>query len=251
MIIRYLKEDSVDLLKKVDLKYNLKNYSGVNTWLNIQYQNQGINLFASYEKKLFSDFTLKTENGVADDFENMKIIYESLKELTDSQASDERIWAGLAHDYCWEYMQKRWPLPEKKEDMMAHVLNNYFFWNSTKAVFLNGISRLWWYARYTYDERFENPYILTEYICKNDINGKIFPLLACRFAMNHDVFKNIILSVKMFEEENNIKLSRKQFNGLKMYLNRLSGKVIIDSLSFADLKDKIYLKLRNIINSKQ
>ena len=69
--------------------------------------------------------------------------------------------------------------------------------------------------------------------------------------MNPDVFKNIILSVKMFEEENNIKLSRKQFNGLKMYLNRLSGKVIIDSLSFADLKDKIYLKLRNIINSKQ
>ena len=246
MIIRYLKEDSVDLLKKEDLRENVRNYSGDNAWLITKYQNKGINLFGSYEKKQFPDFTLKSDNGVADDYDNMKIIYESLKGLTDSQASDERIWSGLAHGYCWDYMQKRWPLPEKKDDMNAHILNNYFFWNSTKAVFLNGISRLWWYARYTYDERFEDPYTLTEYICKNDINGKIFPLLACRFAMNPEIFKNIILSVKMFEEEYNTKLSRKQFNDLKMYLNRLSGKLVIDSLSFEDMKEKIYNKLNNM-----
>lgn len=247
MIIKYLKEDSVDLLKKHDLKENLRNYCGDNAWLITKYENKGINLFASYDKKQFPDFTLKVENGIADDLENMKIIYNSLKDLTDSQASDERIWSGLAHGYCWDYMQKRWPLPEKKEDMNAHILNNYFFWNSTKAVFLNGISRLWWYARYTYDERLENHYELTEYICKNDINGKIFPLLACRFAMNPEIFKNIIRSIKMFEEENNIKLTRNQFNSLKMYLNRLSGKIVIDSLSFEEMKDKIHLKLMYII----
>ncbi len=246
MIIRYLKEDSVDLLKKEDLRDNLINYSGDNAWLITKYQNKGIDLFGSYEKKQFPDFVLKSDNGVSDDYENMKIIYNSLKDLTDSQASDERIWSGLAHGYCWNYMQKRWPLPEKKDDMNAHILNNYFFWNSTKAVFLNGISRLWWYARYTYDDRFEDPYTLTEYICKNDINGKIFPLLACRFAMNPDIFKNIIISVKMYEEEKNTKLSRKQFNDLKMYLNRLSGKLVIDSLSFEEMKEKIYNKLDKI-----
>ena len=248
MMIRYLKENSVDLLKREDLAENAKNYAGDNAWLITKYQNKGIELFATYEKKQFPDFILKTENGASDDFENMKIIYNSLKDLTDSQASDERIWAGLAHDYCWKYMQVRWPLPDEKEKRNAHILNNYFFWNSTKAVFLNGISRLWWYARYTYDERFEDPYMLTEYICKNDINGKIFPLLACRFAMDPEVFKNIILSIKMYEEENDIKLSRQQFNELKMYLNRLSGKIVIDSLSFEDIKSKIYYKLNGMIH---
>ena len=200
------------------------------------------------EKKQFKDFTLICSESSANDFENMKIIYESLKELTDSQASDERIWAGLAHNYCWEYMQKRWPLPEDKNKMRSHILNNYFFWNSTKAVFLNGISRLWWYAKYTYDESFENPYMLTKYICENDLNGKIYPLLSCRFAMDPQIFKNILLSIKEYEEEKNTKLSRDQFGELKKYLNRLSGKIVIDTLSFNELKEKIYSKLDTMLN---
>lgn len=247
MIIKYLKEDSVDILKKRDLSENTKFYNGDKSWLVTKYLNDGIELFGKYEAKQFPDFILKTENGIADDFENMKIIYDSLKELTDSQASDERIWSGLAHSYCWEYMQKRWPLPENLLDRNSHILNNYFFWNSTKAVFLNGISRLWWYARYTYDSKFENPYELTQYICNNDINGKIFPLLACKFATNPEVFKNIIISIKNYEEENKIKLSREQFNELKMYLNRLSGKLVLDVLTYEDLNAKIVNEILRII----
>lgn len=248
MILKYMKNDAIDLLKNYDLNENLKNYFGDNSWLITKYQNNGINLFGSYEKKQFKDFTLICSESSANDFENMKIIYESLKELTDSQASDERIWAGLAHNYCWEYMQKRWPLPEDKNKMRSHILNNYFFWNSTKAVFLNGISRLWWYAKYTYDESFENPYMLTKYICENDLNGKIYPLLSCRFAMDPQIFKNILLSIKEYEEEKNTKLSRDQFGELKKYLNRLSGKIVIDTLSFNELKEKIYSKLDTMLN---
>ncbi len=246
MIIKYLKEDSIELLKKYDLESNARLYNGDNSWLITKYINKGTELFGKYEAKQFSEFTLKVENGIADDYENMKIIYESLKELTDSQASDERVWAGLAHNYCWEYMQKRWPMPEKKENRNSHILNNYFFWNSTKAVFLNGISRLWWYARYTYDNRLDNPYELTKYICDNDINGKIFPLLACKFASDPEVFKKIIYSIKKFEEENNITLSREQFNELKKYLNRLSGKIVLDILSYNELNNKIVNKLSEI-----
>lgn len=248
MILKYMKNDAIDLLKNYDLNENLKNYSGDNSWLITKYQNNGIDLFGSYEKKQFKDFTLICSESSANDFENMKIIYESLKELTNSQASDERIWAGLAHNYCWEYMQKRWPLPEDKNKMRSHILNNYFFWNSTKAVFLNGISRLWWYAKYTYDESFENPYMLTKYICENDLNGKIYPLLSCRFAMDPQIFKNILLSIKEYEEEKNTKLSRDQFGELKKYLNRLSGKIVIDTLSFNELKEKIYSKLDTMLN---
>lgn len=247
MLIKYLKEDGVDVLKKHDLESNARLYQGDNSWLVTKYINKGIVLFGKYEAKQFPEFNLKVENGILDDYDNMKIVYESLKELTDSQASDERIWAGLAHDYCWNYMQKRWPLPEKREKQNSHILNNYFFWNSSKAVFLNGISRLWWYARYTYDNKLKDPYELTRYICDNDINGKIFPLLACKFSTNPEVFKNIIRSIKHFEQDNNITLSREQFNQVKKYLNRLSGKIVIDILSYEELEDKITNKLLQII----
>lgn len=234
MQIFYLKENSVDLLKKSDLHINSKfYYDKDSTWIDKKYINH--NLFLPFNISEVNDFVLKTENGVKDDYDNMVIMYENLKFLTDSQASDERLWAGMAHTIFWDYMQKRWSTPKNKDDLNSHILNNYFFWNSTKAPFLNGLSRLWWYARFTYDEELDDHYELTRYICNNDINGKIFPLLSCVFANNKDVFKNIIKAVKKYEEDNNIKLSREQFGMLKTYLYRLSGKILIDQLSSEDL----------------
>lgn len=249
MIIKYLKENSVDLLKKQDINKNVKYYNGDNSWIIKNYNET--ELFAAFNKIEFNDFELVYKEGILDDYENMKIMYENLKELTDSQASDERVWSGLAHSYFWDYMQKRWPLPQESEKQISHVLNNYFFWNSTKAPFLNGLSRLWWYARYTYDEENpENRYELTKYICENDINGKIFPLLACKFATSKEVFKNIIRAVKKYEEENNVKLSRDEFGELKKYLNRLSGKIVIDILSKEELYKKVKCKLDKILKSR-
>lgn len=246
MKIHFLKQNSVYLLKEKDLKKNLKYYqNSSNSMLILKYKDQ--DLFAQYDKKDFPDFQLIINNDPSYDYQNMKIIYENLKELTDSQASDERIWSGLAHYHFWEYMKKRWPMPNETDKQIKHILNNYFFWNSTKAVFLNGLSRLWWYARYTYDETFDDPYELTKYICEHDINGKIFPLLSCKFAINKEVFKNIIKAVKEYEEENQIVLSRKQFNDLKSYLNRLSGKIVIDVLSYEELKDKIVKKIEILV----
>ena len=241
MELLYFKENAIDILKKQDLVANIKFYKGDNNWIDNKYSKQ--NLLLPFTKANVSDFNLKMENGIEDDFDNMVIMYENLKFLTDSQASDERLWAGLAHTYFWNYMQYRWPMPNKKEKCNSHVLNNYFFWNSTKSVFLNGLSRLWWYARFTYDENTKDHYELTRYICKNDLNGKFFPLLSCVFANNKEVFKNIIKAVKIYEETNNLSLSRDQFGELKKYLNRLSGKVCIDALDTKDIYEIISKKI--------
>lgn len=246
MIIKYFKQETLNFLKKKAIDKNIKYYKGDNSWLFTEYNCN--NMLLAFNKKEFKDIKLKFTEGNIDDFENMKLIYESLKDLTDSQASDERVWAGLAHTYFWDYMQKRWPLPSDITKQKNHILNNYFFWNSTKAVFLNGISRLWWYARFTYDENLDDPYELTKYICDNDINGKIFPLLSCVFASNKEVFKNIIKAIKEYEEVNNLKLTRDQFNDLKKYLNRLSGKIVMDILTLDDFKIKIFNQLDKIIS---
>ena len=235
MQLLYFKENTVDILKKQDLTANAKYYYGDNSWIAQKYPNQ--KLLLPFSKIEVSEFNLKMENGINDDFDNMVIMYENLKFLTDSQASDERLWSGLAHTIFWNYMQHRWPMPNEKDKRNSHILNNYFFWNSTKAVFLNGLSRLWWYARFTYDENLDDHYELTKYVCENDINGKIFPLLSCTFVNNKEVFKNIIKAVKKYEEENNTKLSRDQFGELNKYLNRLSGKVFIDGKDIYKFND--------------
>lgn len=245
MKIVFMKSRAVDTLKKDDLEANVNKYKGDNSWISQKYKFEEI--FGTYNKVEFPDFELIKESGTTADFENMKILYTALKDLTLSQASDERIWAGLAHTYFWDYMQIRWPLPEDNEDKNSHVLNNYFFWNSTKAPFLNGLSRLWWYAKYTYDETLDDPFELTKYICEHDINGKMFYLLACNFVTDDEVFKNIIKAVKSFEEENR-PISRDEFKKLVPYLNRISGKIVLDSLSKDDMTSLVKNKLSCIIN---
>lgn len=90
MQIFYLKENSVDLLKKSDLHINSKfYYDKDSTWIDKKYINH--NLFLPFNISEVNDFVLKTENGVKDDYDNMVIMYENLKFLTDSQASDERL----------------------------------------------------------------------------------------------------------------------------------------------------------------
>ena len=81
-----------------ELKYltaNTKYYCGDNTWLEQKYPNR--KLLLPFTKVEVPDFELKMDNGINDDFDNMVTLYENLKFLTDSQASDERLWSGMAH----------------------------------------------------------------------------------------------------------------------------------------------------------
>ena len=113
MKIQFMKDDSVYALKKY-IKYAKNHYTDDNTeWIkSITNNDENFGLF----KKEFNDFNLMiSDKQEKDDIENMKIIYENLKDLTDSQASDERLWAGLSHTKFWDYMQKRWPLPNDPE----------------------------------------------------------------------------------------------------------------------------------------
>lgn len=48
------------------------------------------------------------------DLNNCKILYEKLQFLSESQASDERLWAGLAHTTFYDYMRKRWGMDTGK-----------------------------------------------------------------------------------------------------------------------------------------
>lgn len=113
----------------------------------------------------------------------------------------------------------------------------------------NGLARLWWIGRLTYDETNENNhYELTEYLSK-DFNGKGFPLFGSNFSNKRFLLRSFLYNIKSFEENNNTNLSRTQFIEMIKSMNMWSGKLMIDSLNKEVLDKKIIDRLTYIVNN--
>ena len=98
------------------------------------------------------------------DYENARSIHQQLSGLTPVLAADPRLWARLTHVECWDHMQLHWPVDDSKS--ARFIRERYFFaGTNSRALLRNGISRLWWSAAMTHDEkRKNNKYELTKVI---------------------------------------------------------------------------------------
>jgi len=92
-------------------------------------------------------------------------------------------------------MQRRWPVDDAKS---AKIIRPCYFFAGTdsRALMRNGISRLWWSAEMTHDEKRNNKYELTEIVLlKLDITqqllersyGRVKPLVQgfLEFILKH------------------------------------------------------------------
>lgn len=87
------------------------------------------------------------------DFENSILLYENLTGMNETKASDPRVWTYLTHVVFWEYMRKRWPI-ESMEDPSGRIIDRYHMkYLKLESLVRNGLSRLWWYAHLTVDEK--------------------------------------------------------------------------------------------------
>ena len=50
---------------------------------------------------------MNQENVSIGDYNNVKILYTNIKNISNTQAIDERLWAGLSHSIFWKYLQYR------------------------------------------------------------------------------------------------------------------------------------------------
>ena len=247
MKLQFMKEDTVYILKKYIKKCKQYYKNEDSNWIQeITNNEDNFGIF----KKEFNDFDLIVSDNPKDDISNIKIIYDNLKNLTDSQASDERLWAGLCHTLFWNYMQKRWPLPEDESDCEKFILQHYFFNHGARSTITNGLSRLWWYGRLTYDEtNTNNPYELTEYIA-NDINVKGFMLFGSNFSRNRTIQRVFLYTIKKYEEDHNLELSREEFLELRKKMVLWSGKLAIDVMDNEILKNKLIKEIEILISNR-
>lgn len=231
-----MKDEALVYFKK-NVGYNASMYlEDSNKWI---YEKYGGGSPVQEFKLEVPDFELdmSTEKPSDTDYNNAKILYTALKGITNTQASDERLWAGIAHTKCWDFMQYRTKL-EKSPDLEKKVLGSFFFNQGNKrSLILHPLARLWWVGRLTYDANAEDKFHAMEYF-KSDFSTRVYTLFSSNFTHNPKVTRALLGAINEIESCG-IKVGRNEYLETIRYLNMLGGVVILDYLSEEELKQKI------------
>lgn len=175
----------------------------------------------------------------ATDFENSKLIYNAFKNLTESQASDFRLWGGIAvNENVYDYLKYRW------EDTDRTIIYRVVYRDSGKrGLMYHGIARLWWYAHLTFDEEKEDNFELTEFTFKYPhIMEK---MIYRNFSNSRSIRMAIIEGVKKYVDEGG-KYQTKKLDSLYKHISLLSGVNLLDIIPQEKIKDISYDFLINM-----
>ena len=245
MKLLFLPEEHLESLKN-SLEENLHFYKEPdNKWV---YNFFGNSPFREFKKEV-PDFNLVMDSKKPEstDVKNAEILYKNLISLTDTQASDERLWAGLTHGTFYNYMYYRWS--DKSNNSLANTKSRYFFAQSKRrSLVTNSLSRLWWIGKYTYDELYKNPFELLNYF-KNDFSTKALYLFSSNFSSNDKIRKALLIVVNNLENKG-IKIDRRKFKEIIMYLNVLGGTYLLDYYSKDELISIIEEYTTQLLNVK-
>lgn len=193
-------------------------------------------------------FTLdmSSEDPSKTDGINASIVYENLKFLSDSQATDERFWSALCLREYWPFVRYRWGF-DKKGVTEAGINQHVFFgYNVRRSLTRNTMSRLWWAARLTMnpDPHEPDPYRLTRFACENA--DTIMHALERSTSNSRDINHAFLSAVLDARDVEGLTMNTNIIGELAKYLNLLGGVYVLDCLPQKAIYDKILARARNI-----
>lgn len=205
---------------------------------------------------VFPDEPLPTSKESGDELTCIAAVYRAMRGLPRAVAMDERLWAGLAIDRCWDYVRKRWDIAEmfaaKDDKVKGKVAEHFFFTHNARRSFTrNAISRLWWLGCLTCDETEPDPFRRTR-IVTQDL-GYIVDLLERNFSNNSRISFEFVDAVEKARAEVGPKgcvIKRPELRILCKYLNMLGGVYILDNLPEGMVFKKIHDKAVSIARQK-
>ncbi len=241
MKIKYITEDALSTLRsnaRIVYKEVIKN--GTKTIEELFPEQSFIKETPFEIEDIVLDMSQPAGKETLTDIENVQRIYNHMKGLSDSQASDERIWVAYTLSEQVEYMKYRWKADNEKD-----MLNRYFFnYSNNRSLFRNGIARLWWIGRVTYDEKRSDPYELTKYICKDQ---DFIESICGRTIFNNPVVQKATIRAIYDMEQSGVKIGREEIRNISKYVNLLAGTYLLDMLSEEEIYNKVYAKLANVV----
>ncbi len=244
MKINFLQEAALQTLKG-NITANKDHYKEAdNSWVKDLFKDEPCFSEFKYEVEDFELYT-DEEKPERTDFENIKRLYSNLSFLTETQATDERLWAGLAHDKFWTYMQYRWPV-HNQDDIEKSVKRWYFFGESRRrSLTFHGLAKLWWIGKYTYDERREDPFEITAYICRDLATFSMY-LFSSNLMSSQPVRMGIFTAILDMEKAGH-PIRRNAFNEIIKYFNILGGTSILDLFTEEEIYDKAMRQFKKML----
>lgn len=241
MKIQFVGYDNIDLIK-----------TNLPVWIEHFRAESSEQLEAELDQPLFTDskfvevqdvsLDMSAEKGFQTDAENARRVYENFQFLSESQASDERLWAGLCLGPFWKYVKYRWNIDAKCT--VGHITQHFFFgFGARRSLTRNALSRLWWIGRLTHDERRDDPWELTRFVCENA--DYIMHVLERNTSNNLWITRGF-LSAVIDARKSGMRIDTNVVGELTKYLNLLGGVYILDCLPEKNIYEKIYEKAKEI-----
>ena len=174
-------------------------------------------------------FDMSFEKPIESDFENAKMIYESLR-ITPNQAADNLFWSGIAFTEGHNYLKYRWGLENEKTIWYRWLM----FSSQRRGLFYNGLSRLWWYTHLTIDENLDDKYMYTKMVFKN------IEIMANMSYRNLSSSNNVVKGYLKYcykRIENGIPLSKSNIQKILKSLSLLGGYTVIDLYNSEEIYD--------------
>lgn len=253
MKLYFMKQDAVDFMKhNMERLYVHYYQNDDNKWIEQEYGSD------PFEELIeVPDFELaEIESGTIGevDFENCKILYNNLRMLSESQCSDERLWAGLCNGTFYNYMRERYGYPnkqlKKKETDTSAIISRFFFSGGTRAGFYrNGLAKCWWVGRATYDRDNDNHFEKLDILGPNDLTSKIsYIFFSNTFASNPSILSGICDSLKYFNDRGQALNLKKHVRAAMKYLNAVGGATLLDVLSTEEISKIMTTKILSIMS---
>lgn len=243
MKLYFMKKEALDILKdNLDLVYNKYFTEKDNKWL---WTVCGGDPFIEY--KDVPDFelaNLDSEMSIGEvEFDNCKILYKQLSFLNESQASDERLWAGLCHSVFYNYVRNRWDYhqkqPKNQKEAVSNIKSRFFFSGGTRAgLYRNTLAKCWWVGRNTFNGSVANNFEKLDIIGSNDISSKISDIFYSNtFSSNPTILGGIVEGIKYFKDEGTQITLREHIRPSLQLLNAVGGGIILDCLSEEEIAE--------------
>ena len=191
-------------------------------------------------KDIVLDMSQPQKQSALTDFENIKRVYGTLNFLSDSVASQERFWVGMIFSPEFiDYMKYRWPVKDSKD-----ITNRYLYgYSIQRSLFRNGLSRLWWIGRVTYDPESNDPYVLTRFVANRQDTIEVF---CGRNVFNSfDVLRPVLKALRQCESEG-LDIGRNVLRDIGKYVNMLGGAYVVDALPENIIYNKVINKVQRL-----
>ncbi|MBQ8540807.1 MAG: hypothetical protein IJ435_04950 [Clostridia bacterium] len=257
MKLYFMKQQAVDYIKSNIGQLYINYYrEKTNKWIYDLFDYEPFEFFVEIPDFELMPIAVKRDQRGETEIGNCKLLFENLKRISESQAADERFWAGLCNGVYYEYCRKRWDydnlkFKDEKKDA-ENVLSRFFFSGGMRAgCFRNTLAKCWWVGRLTYRADRINKYELLDYLGPRDFATKVSDLFYSNtFSSNPNIVEGICNALKLYDERGIALTVKDHIRPTMQYLNALGGGLLLDAYTKEEIEDIVFDYIEQLYSGK-